>query len=192
MGDSSDTLTVGLTSCGSGEGVSTVAGQLALTAASVDCGNILLVEGNFRRPSFHKSFCVSRGPGLAEVLLGDQPIEIAVRRTSIPSLSILPAGDQAQNAAHLLVGERVKRLLQSVENDYSLIVFDMPSLSADSTTVSWAGCLDAVLLVVEAEQVRWEVARRAKENLRRAGGNVYGTVLNKWRKCVPNWLARIV
>ena len=185
-----DTLRIGLTSCRAGEGVSTVAGQLAVAAATVGHGKVLLVEGNLFSPNLHNQFSVPVSPGMAEYLLGEQSASATIQTTNIPNLSILPGGDRAKDVAHLLVSDRVDRLMLEVQSDYSLIVFDMAPLDGRASTLSWVGCMDAVLLVIEADRVRWETARRAKEQLKRAGANLGGAILNKRRTYVPRWLQR--
>ena len=42
--------------------------------------------------------------------------------------------------------------------------------------------LDGIVLVVEAETVRWEIVLRAKEILSRAGAKIVGGILNKRRE----------
>ncbi|MHB8899062.1 MAG: tyrosine-protein kinase family protein [Thermoguttaceae bacterium] len=185
-----DVLRIGLTSCVCGEGVTTVASRLALAAATVGHGKVLLVDANLRRPALHRHLPISPAPGLSEFLLGEKSPGRAIQTGPIADLAVLPAGGRGRESHHLLVGDRVNRLLLEIQDDYSLIVFDMPALAGDSTTLAWAASLDAIVLVIEAERVRWEVARRAKEQLKRAGANLQGAVLNKRRLYIPNWLAR--
>ena len=70
------------------------------------------------------------------------------------------------------------------------MVFDMPAAGRLGFLVRLASLVDGVLLVVEAERVRWEVARRPIEQLTRANVHLLGAVLNKRRQHVPNWLYR--
>jgi len=190
--DSSETLSVGLTSCTSGEGVSTAAVQLATTAAALGLGEVLLVDANLAKPCLHRILSVPGGPGLAEYLLGEQAIDSIIEKHVTRNLSLLPAGNQTKAATHLLVADRVSRLQRELESTFSLVLFDMPSCQRGSTTLGWAGGLDSVILVVEAERVRSEAARRVKEELKRAGANLRGAVLNKHREHIPGWLYRAV
>ena len=81
----------------------------------------------------------------------------------------------------------ISRLIADIEPKFRLVVFDVPPAGEQSATLRLAGLLDAVIIVVEAERVRFEVARRAKELLERAGARVRGAVLNKRRDYVPRW-----
>ena len=184
--------TLGLTSCYSGEGVSTVATQLAIAAAS--CGNhqVLLVDFNLIRPSVQRTFGVNLSPGLAEVLLDDGKLETGIQSSSVANLSLLTAGasdrDLAQAYYYHLAS--LPSLVESLKRDFDLVVFDMPAASQSSSAISLAGIFDRVLLVVESERVSWEVAQRSKEILTRASARLLGVVMNKRREHVPNWLYR--
>ena len=71
---------------------------------------------------------------------------------------------------------------------YSYIVLDVPAVLEEISSLRLAGMADAVILVVEAESVRWEVAQKAKALLAQANANVIGTVLNKRRFYIPEWV----
>ena len=49
---------------------------------------------------------------------------------------------------------------------------------------------DGVVLVVESEKTRWEVAESARKWIKSGNGNVLGVVLNKRKYHIPNWLYR--
>jgi len=59
--------TVGLTSANPREGVTTVASNLAIYAASCCDLKVLLIDANFGNPSLHRLFKVKQGPGLSEL-----------------------------------------------------------------------------------------------------------------------------
>ncbi len=63
--------TVGLTSAKRGEGVTTVACNLALYAADCHGLSVLLVDANHASPQLNSVFRIKEGPGLAELLTGD-------------------------------------------------------------------------------------------------------------------------
>lgn len=181
--------TLGVTSCLDGEGVSTIAAQLAATAA--DFGRpVLLVDANLRHPSVHRTFKVDAAPGLVEVLADGSEIGPAIQSSSVRYLSILSAGkssgdwDEAGSSVHF------GSLIESVKNDFELTIFDMSAASQASSAIHMAGMLDGVLLVVEAERVRAEVGQRTGQLLVRANANILGAILNKRRKHVPDWLYR--
>jgi len=182
--------TLGLTSCSSGEGVSTVASQLAATAATYGDRQVLLVDCNLSRPSVQQTFEVDLSPGLAEVLRNDRQLADAVQSSPVANLSVITAGDLDGAVAKAYDSAGLFEVVAALEREFELVVFDMPAAGQASSAISLAGLLDGVLLVVEAERVRWEVAQRAQEVLTRAGARLLGAVLNKRRQHVPDWLYR--
>ena len=183
-------VTLGITSCYSGEGVSTVACQLAATAASTAEQRVLLVDSNLTRPAAERTFELEPGAGVAEVLLEGRNPLACIKPSPVRNLSVLAAGrlnGQAGRAEH---AAGFAEMIEAVQDDFNLVVFDMPAAGQVGFAVRLASLLDGVPLVVEAERVRWEVARRAIEELGRANVNLLGAVLNKRRQHVPDWLYR--
>lgn len=66
-----------------------------------------------------------------------------------------------------------------------LIILDTPPVLSSPLAQALAPTVDGVILVVEAERTRTEVARAAQHALTMAGANILGVVLNKRRYHVP-------
>jgi len=81
-------------------------------------------------------------------------------------------------------------LIAELKRDFTFIVLDTPAIMEASAAVRLCSMADGVVLVVEAEDTRWQVAQEAREALKRANANVLGVVLNKRRFHVPEWLYR--
>lgn len=182
--------TLGITSCGRKEGVSTIAAQLAATAAAMDEGSVLLVDANLACPLVHRMFDVDPSPGLSELLLDPAALTAYVQPSGIDNLELLTAGEPNGSLAKAFDTGRIREVLCAVEEDYHLVVLDMAPAGLQSAALRLAGLLDGVVMVVEAERVRYEVARRTKQLLQRAGASVRGAVLNKRRDYIPRWLSR--
>lgn len=180
--------TLGVTSCYPGEGVSTVAVQLSVAAAATGM-RVLLVDLNWKRPTIHETFGVQRGPGLSEALASEGRQDPPIQGSAISNLSLLTVGNLVGDFNLAISLERMAGLIRSL-HDYDLIVFDLCESAEAGPSLSLSSLLEGVLLVIEAERVRWEVALRVKELLVRSGVNVLGAVLNKRRQRIPRWLYR--
>jgi capsular exopolysaccharide synthesis family protein len=189
-GRAEDVRTLGVTSCQLGEGVSTIAGRLAVAAACSGPHRVLLVDANLRRPSLHRTFKVRPKPGLAEVLLGGRLPEDIVQPSSVSRLSILAAGKSNGRIAAAYHVEHLPELIEMLGSGFDLVVFDLPPAGQEGSVIRLAGLLDGVLLVVEAERGRWETARRVRQLLERADTRLLGAVLNKRRRHIPGWVYR--
>ncbi len=78
---------VGVISAGRGEGVTTIAWNLAVHAAAVHGLNVLLVDANQVNPCIHRLFQLQQSPGLAELIHG-----AAVETDCIRDMSLRPWG----------------------------------------------------------------------------------------------------
>jgi len=181
--------TLGITSCHRGDGVSTVTSHLAVAAATAGGLPVLLVDANLGRPMVHRIFPVTQSPGWSEVLSDPPGMSLAIQPSGVKNLSVLPAGRPNQQNWPSNVSA-ISTALKRFATDFELIIFDLPAVGQTDAAIRLAGLLDGVLLIVEAERVRQEVARRTRELLRRANVNLLGAVLNKRRQHVPAWLYR--
>ena len=152
---------------------------------------MLLVDANLLRPSAHHTFRANLSPGFAEAVLNGVPLTTNIQATTVGNLSVLTAGDVECSPGRVYdSAAQLPALYAGLEEQFGLVVFDMPSAGRAGSATGLAALLDGVILVVEAERTRWQVARHTKNSLVQAGANVLGVVLNKRRDRVPNWLYR--
>jgi capsular exopolysaccharide synthesis family protein len=180
-GDFAPPKTVGLCSCYSGEGVSTVAANLAVVAAGRVPGRVLLVDANVTKPSMHERFETPLGPGMTDILAGRfSPTECECA-TSFENLFVIPAGTEDDKDCPRYGPAMVAALMDEIRRDCELAIFDLPPANELSTCYAIASRLDGVLLLLESERVQDKVAQRTKRQLESTHANVIGVVLNKQR-----------
>jgi len=167
---------IALTSSRKGEGVSTVAFHLAVALASQGDGCVIYVDSsNLNRTAKLSSL-------LTEIRVDDE----GKVKTTRPSYS--GNLDATVNLSRLSESKAFGDLLNMWKRAYSFTVFDAPAVLEETSVVRLASQVDGVILVVEAEGVRWEVVQRAKGLLEQAKANMLGAVLNKRRYYVPEWV----
>lgn len=176
---------VGVTGCTRGEGASTVAANLAVTAATLLNQRVTLIDCNLSRPAVHRLFGVKLSPGLVHALREPSRIAEFLQPSRIENLTLLTAGEVGDGS--ICASPNLTALLDAMNAQCDLTIVDLPCVSR-SDCVGVGKCLDGVLLVVEAEKVRWEVAQRTSASLSGAGVNLVGAVMNKRRQHVPRWL----
>jgi capsular exopolysaccharide synthesis family protein len=177
-------------SCHRGEGVSTVATNLSTWLAQRGNGDVLLVDANTTHPSVHRIFKKKLSPGLVDVLENGQCNGDAILNSPVQNLHILSAGIANVNLSQIFDSDRFTNRLSSIKEPYRFVVFDLPAVSQTSIVPRLASLCDGIIIVVEAERLRWEVVQRMKEQLVKAGADVLGVVLNKRRFPIPAWLYR--
>lgn len=182
--------TLGVTSCFPGEGVTTIAAGLAEEAAGCGKRRVLLADFCLNRPGLHRTLDLERSPGVCEVLAGKVEAAQCVQESGAENLFLLSAGELASHPSGTDDATAIAALVQNLKESFDLVVLDLPPVREESSTLRLAGLLDGVILVVEAERVRWEIAHQMQEQLRQTGAKLLGAVLNKCPRHVPDWLYR--
>lgn len=180
---------VGVTSCSRQEGVSVVAGNLAVCASDVYQGRVLLIDANPQHACVASRFGVRRTPGLIDCLAGQSTPSDCLVETAHPDLCVLTAGASVTPPARCS-DERARELFEQLRHDFALIVVDLPPAGDLDETLLATQLVDGFLLVLEAERVRRQVAQRVKRRFEQADARLLGVVLNKRKNHIPEWLYR--
>lgn len=171
------------TSAQSGEGTSTVAAQFALTLARDSQLRVLLMDLNARRPSPFAESATDPGgvPGV-------QPIHGAGDRES-RRLDIAPVPASAREAG-IVSAPTAREWVESLGARYDWIVLDAPAVLEAPDASQLSAIADGVVIVVEAGRTKRPVLHRATDLLRKARANLIGSVLNRRRLEIPDFLYR--
>lgn len=168
---------VGVTSSIPSEGKSTTAYALAQAFASGG-EKVLLLDCDLRGRSLASKIGFHPTAGIYSVLTGQVALEDAVVKVSDNELYYLDCGPQIPNPLDVLSSHRFAKLIAHLRKEFAYVVIDTPPLSAfvDGAVISQN--VDGMLLVVRQDFVKREEVLSAYGQLRKAGANVIGTVLN--------------
>jgi capsular exopolysaccharide synthesis family protein len=167
-----------VTSAAPSEGKTTTAANLA--AAHAEQGQrTLLIDGDLRRPSVHRSFKIPGAVGLANVLHGEFPWRAAVIPVEgLPCLHVLPAGAPSRHSADL-IGRQLMELIEEASADYDLVVVDAPPLLGFAEPLQMATAVDGVLIVARAGKTTRKAVAAVLATLNRVRARTIGLVLNE-------------
>ena len=176
-----------ITSPSSGEGKTTVAGNLAVALAEIN-RRVLLIDGDMRKPQLHRIFDLPNNWGLSIVLrsrfaisqLPSDFIGLTGRTTEQPGLFVLPSGPTVSRASKLLHSPRAVELIDYARTKFDIVLIDSPAVMQISDARVLGKMADSAILVVRAGKTRRDTARAAVERLSEDGVRVVGTVLNRW------------
>lgn len=161
-----------------GQGATTTICNLAIALAQIG-KRVILIDADMRRPSLHRFFELPNDAGLSTLLRGEGALTDAFHKTEIENLIVMPAGPQPLNPSELLGSERMHELVGRLEEYCDLVLFDTPSTVVFSDGPMLASWVDAVLMVVAANQVPRGTEVHARDLLRRANANIIGVVVNR-------------
>lgn len=170
--------TIVITSSGPSEGKSTVISNYAVTLAQ-NGKKVLIIDADLRKPTGHKIFNVSNIAGLTSVLTDDFAYEKAIDKTDIENLHILSSGPIPPNPSEVLGSNKMKSFLDSVREDYDMILIDAPPVGFVTDAAILSTIVDGTILVCAVGQAVKNAASNAKILLDKVNANILGVVLNK-------------
>jgi capsular exopolysaccharide synthesis family protein len=168
-----------VTSTRPAEGKSVTALALAQSLARTG-RRVVLVDADMRSPSLHHMFAVSNERGLSNYLAGSDDIAAMMKANLADKLTLLPAGPPPPNAAELLVGERIGRLVATLTEQFDHVIFDAPPVMGLADTPLIASRVEGVIFIVESHSTPLSMARVAIARQRDAHAPVVGVLLTKF------------
>jgi capsular exopolysaccharide synthesis family protein len=170
------------------EGKSFVAANLAMSLARNTVNNILLIDGDLRRPTLHNLLGTTNTPGLSEYLAGEAVLIDIMQRDSnlrttenagvgsVSNLTFIPSGKCGDHSSELVANHRIEELIAAVSPHFNWIIIDSAPVLAVTDSVELARATDAVLLVARGASTPYDVAQRAQATF--SGRRILGFVLN--------------
>jgi capsular exopolysaccharide synthesis family protein len=166
-----------VTSMGTREGKSSVSSCLAVSMAQNGL-QVLLIDGDMRRPQVHHYFNLESRSGLSSYLSGTDTREL-IHKGVVENLDVMTAGPIPPNPSELLSADRTGFLLGKSRQRYDMIIIDSPPLGvADGIILS--SSVDGVLLLAAAGETRYDMLEKGIRQLRDVSARISGIVLNKF------------
>ena len=98
--------------------------------------------------------------------------------TGVNGLDVLLSGPRPENPAELLSSDAMHALIREAATAYSFVVIDSPPLLDVADSRILASMADATVLVVKSGAAPRQVVQFAESQVRSAGANLLGVVLN--------------
>jgi Mrp family chromosome partitioning ATPase len=173
-----------------GNGSSEICCGAGKALAAQGLGSVCLVDANLRAPSLHQLLGVSKFSGLADAATGPGPIKDFAVRVAGRNLWLLPPGSLSADAQRLFASDRLRAQMEKLREEFGFVLIDAPPVSSCADAVLLGQMTDGVILVVEANSTRREMARTSKETFESANVKVIGAILNNRTFPIPEALYR--
>lgn len=172
---SSDPHVVLVTSPAPGDGKTTTVANLA--AVMAEAGRTVLVLGcDFRRPEIHGYLDAPQAPGIADILTGDNDLELedVVQPTSVPGVFIAPSGAKLRSFGDVAAAGR--QLVDDARYLADVVIIDTAPLLATNDASELIPSCDAVVVVSRIGKTTADASSRTRFLLERLGAPVAGVV----------------
>lgn len=169
--------TIGFTSPMQGDGKSTIVSNFAVSFSQIGL-KVLVIDADLRRPSVHRYFSVDKSDGLCDVLQGSLDFQAAIKETEADGVFVMTAGSPSQTPAELLQSSRFDEILQTVAEEFDVVLVDLPPVLAVSDPVVVMPRLDGGILVVKVASVRRDEVVNTLRRIENSGGRFVGGMLN--------------
>ena len=169
--------TILFTSAKEGEGTSTTLRNFAITLASGG-EKILLVDANLRSPAVHDLFNVEKKAGLTELLLGENNLTDTIKATKIHNLNVITSGIPHSNPSSVFESRFLDSFIAQMKDQTDWVLFDCAPINSYNDSCALSTKVDGVMMVIQAENTRWQVAQSAKDRIETDKVKLLGVVLN--------------
>jgi succinoglycan biosynthesis transport protein ExoP len=165
-----------ITSALPGEGKTTIAVSLAISAASAG-RKVVLVDADLRHPAASRFFKLEKETGLVDLLTGSGTADNALKSYKDLKLTVIPAGSKSLNPPDVLGSERMKAFIAHLRETFDYVVVDTPPVGPVIDAVIVANLADKTVLIVEWASTPRELVETSLKQVS-AQKRVAGVVFN--------------
>jgi Mrp family chromosome partitioning ATPase len=160
--------------------------------------DVLVIDAQITNPSLHNKFNVPQAPGLIDFFPHLDNVSYKTNSgtivTKIPQTNIRFISSGSRRQKHLTLDQVriLKDYISSVRTRYSYVLVDLPPVLNAAESAVLAGICDAVILVVESGKTKKRDIDSAMKKLNKQNVTLLGTILNRQKSHVPNWLQKLI
>ncbi len=164
-----------VTSAAAAAGKTTTALNLAFAFGEAD-KKVLLIDCDMRKPRLHKALGLNNQVGLSNYLAGGK--SSILKKSVHEKVDVITSGPIPPNPSELLSSRHLTQLLDSLSENYDVIICDSPPLLSVADGRILTRVCDGTILVVRAKQTTFDLARKALRHLTSVNAPVLGMVIN--------------
>ncbi|NLY14451.1 MAG: CpsD/CapB family tyrosine-protein kinase [Gammaproteobacteria bacterium] len=179
-----------ITSANAKSGVTSSALILADELSKTTNDRTLIIDVSLSKNSLTELLGKADDPGLVDIktnIEATTSFEKNYYKVENFNFYFMPIGFKKENTQDIIHKE-LNTILKKLSKEFRYIIIDGDSIYSNNNTIEIAAKTDAVILVVQAEETRWEVAQAAQKRLSQAGANIIGCIFNNRKYYTPNWI----
>jgi capsular exopolysaccharide synthesis family protein len=183
-----DINSVLVTSAAPAEGKTTVAWNLAASAAGAGLRTIL-IEADFHQPTIATRTETRTQPGLSELLSDQSSLQSTVQRVTVEdrqngkdgvrSLEVIVAGSHPPNPVELLESHGMAGLIEKLSASHDMVVIDSPPLPILADAIPLVRMVNGVIVVGRVNKTTRDQAQALHAQLESLEAPMLGVVANR-------------
>jgi len=178
-----------ITSANTKSGVTSSTLSLANELSKAIEGNVLIIDTSNSENSLTRTLKQEKSLGLMDInySIKDYAIEGHYYKIKNSNIFFMPKGFSNKNS-HTIFNNDLNEILEKLANTFSFVLIDGEAIYSNTNAIEISSKVDGVILVIQAEETRWEVAQAAQKRLVQAGANIIGCVFNNRKYHTPSWI----
>jgi protein-tyrosine kinase len=190
----SDFRVIMFSSAIAGEGKTTIAAFLARLLALGEADRVLLVDCAVVNPELHTLFGLQNDKGILDFLSGSASIEEIIKSVDEGVLDVVTSGPRrgADITQPLFNSEKMTTFIRAVREMYDYVLIDTSAILEAPETAIIGSYATGTVMVVQSGRTKREVIKRAMMTIEKLGGRFLGTVLNRKKYYIPEFIYRRV
>lgn len=110
-----------------------------------------MIDCDLRKPKIHERAGISNREGLTNVIVGEKDFrEVMHKYNNQDNFYILTSGPIPLNPAELLGSKKMKSFLDSIKNEFDMIILDSPPINLVTDSAVLSNITDGLLYVTAA------------------------------------------
>lgn len=172
-----DVKTIMFVSSYGGDGKSMVCANVSVALTQLFL-EVILVDGDLRRPTLTNLFNSVEKPGLANYLTGDKTLDEVVHPTGIDRLRIVPSGGAMENPGDLLGRTSLATFCTGIGKMADAVILDTSPIAACNDAISVGQHIDTTIMVISPRRWDGDVEVKIRQTLEHHKVPLMGIVLN--------------
>lgn len=166
-----------VTSTGQSEGKTTIMANYAVALAQSG-KQVLIIDGDLRRPRLHKLFEMRNRRGLTNVLLKEADIGDVIQQTSVGNLQMITSGPIPPNPSEIMASKRMAETINTLKAAYDFVLIDAPPIGVVTDAAVLSAVTDGYIIVAALSVTNRDGLKVALDTIKNVGGNIVGVVAN--------------
>lgn len=176
-----------MTAANAGSGVTSSSLSLAEELSKIAAGSVLIIDTSISKDNLTTMLGKETALGLTDIETNQETINIVDYLYKFNNFYLMPCGRNSRKIQET-INKDINKILKTLSSKFRFIILDGDAIYGNVNAIDLASKVDGVILVIQAEETRWEVALAAQKRLKQAGADIIGCVFNDRKYYTPSWI----